>query len=54
MQYLFRWSDGTIRSYPEPEPQPCQQTNSLWAFVQGLAVVAGLAVSLREIWRWKT
>jgi hypothetical protein len=49
-------SDGTkpttARS-PEPVCAPPQtQPITFWNVVQGLAVVAGLAVSLREISRW--
>lgn len=36
-----------------PKLEFCQpQPISLWTLIQGLAVVAGLTVSLREISRW--
>jgi hypothetical protein len=36
---------------PKLETRPSEPVN-LWGLIQGLAVVAGLAVSLREISRW--
>jgi hypothetical protein len=51
-QYRFRGPDGRVYAPPAPKPQPRQPPISLWEFIQGFAVVAGLAVSMREISRW--
>lgn len=50
--YYIRGTDGKLyATCPPPEPQR-QQPITLWEFIQGVAVVAGLAVSAREISRW--